>query len=201
MLYGFLNYFELFIFKFLFFAWNWGRGQKPPSPPRLCRPWHHLLVKNSWKCYQLSVLFLLFVLGCEGWNCLCKLCHYFPVAIHDSGSSSQKVTSTGRSACDLKEKLDCFKKIQQGKYIIVHNGWIVEDDYLNVNYLIECFVKLTWYVVHTLTCNFSPSQITKSPVLEFICKVFLSVCFCISFPFFFLCNLIMSLFKVLSCLY
>ena len=61
-----------------------------------------------------------------------------------------------------------------------------EDNYLNVNYLIEHFVKLTSYVVYTSTCNFSPFQITKSPVLEFICKVFLSVCFCISFLFFFL---------------
>ena len=61
-----------------------------------------------------------------------------------------------------------------------------EDNYLNVNYLIEYFVKLTWYVVYTSTCNFSPFQITKSPVLEFICNVFLSVCFCISFLFFFL---------------
>ena len=33
-----------------------------------------------------------------------------------------KVTSTGMSACDLKEKLDCLKEIQQGKYIIVHVG-------------------------------------------------------------------------------
>ena len=49
-----------------------------------------------------------------------------------------------------------------------------EDNYLNVNYLIEYFVKLTWYVVYTSTCTFSPFQITKSPVLEFICKVFLS---------------------------
>ena len=61
-----------------------------------------------------------------------------------------------------------------------------EDNYLNVNYLIEYFVKLTWYVVYTSSCNFTLFQITKSPVLEFICKVFLSVCFCISFLFFFL---------------
>ena len=61
-----------------------------------------------------------------------------------------------------------------------------EDNYLNVNYLIEYFVKLTWYVVYTSSCNFSLFQITKSPVLEFICKVFLSVCYCISFLFFFL---------------
>ena len=61
-----------------------------------------------------------------------------------------------------------------------------EDNYLNMNYLIEYFVKLTWYVVYTSTCNISPFQITKSPVREFICKVFLSVCFCISFLFFFL---------------
>ena len=58
-----------------------------------------------------------------------------------------------------------------------------EDNYLNVNYLIEYFVKLTWYVVYTSSCNFSLFQITKSPVLEFICKVFLSVCYCISFLF------------------
>ena len=56
-----------------------------------------------------------------------------------------------------------------------------EDNYLNVNYLIEYFVKLTWYVVYTSSCNFTLFQITKSPVLEFICKVFLSVCFCIYF--------------------
>ena len=61
-----------------------------------------------------------------------------------------------------------------------------KDNYLNVNYLIAYFVKLTWYVVYTSSCNFSLFQITKSPVLEFICKVFLSVCFCISFLFFFL---------------
>ena len=61
-----------------------------------------------------------------------------------------------------------------------------EDNYLNVNYLIEYFMKLTWYVVYTSSCNFSLFQITKSPVLEFICKVFLSVCYCISFLFFFL---------------
>ena len=61
-----------------------------------------------------------------------------------------------------------------------------EDNYLNANYLIECFMKLTWYVVYTSSCNFSLFQITKSPVLEFICKVFLSVCYCISFLFFFL---------------
>ena len=55
-----------------------------------------------------------------------------------------------------------------------------EDNYLNVNFLIEYFVKLTWYIVYTSSCNFSLFQITKSLVLEFICKVFLSVCFCIS---------------------
>ena len=75
-----------------------------------------------------------------------------------------------------------------------------EDNYLNVNYLIEYFVKLTWYVVYTSSCNFSLFQITKSLVLEFICKVFLSVCFCISSFLFFLCNLITPLVKVLSCL-
>ena len=61
-----------------------------------------------------------------------------------------------------------------------------EDNYLNVNYGIEYFMKLTWYVVYTSSCNFSLFQITKSLVLEFICKVFLSVCYCISFLFFFL---------------
>ena len=71
-----------------------------------------------------------------------------------------------------------------------------EDNYLNVNYLIEYFMKLTWYVVYTSSCNFSLFQITKS---EFICKMFLSVCFCISFLFFFLMYLITSLFKVLYC--
>ena len=75
-----------------------------------------------------------------------------------------------------------------------------EDNYLNVNYLTEYFVKLTWYVVYTSSCNFSLFQITKSLVLEFICKVFLSLCFCISSFLFFLCNLITSLVKVLSCL-
>ena len=61
-----------------------------------------------------------------------------------------------------------------------------EDYYLNVNYLIEYFVKLTWYVVYTSTCKFSPFQIIKSPVREFLCKGFFSLCFCISFLFFFL---------------
>ena len=60
-----------------------------------------------------------------------------------------------------------------------------EDNYLNVNYLIEYFKKLT-YVVYTSSCNFSLFQITKSLVFLFFS--------------FFLCNLIMSLFKVLSCL-
>lgn len=55
-----------------------------------------------------------------------------------------------------------------------------EDNYLNVNFLIEYFVKLTWYIVYTSSCNFRLFQITKSLILEFICKVFLSVCFCIS---------------------
>ena len=59
-------------------------------------------------------------------------------------------------------------------------------------------MKLTWYVVYTSSCNFSLFRITKSPVLEFICTVFLSVCYCNSFLSFFLCNLITSLFKVLS---
>ena len=45
-----------------------------------------------------------------------------------------------------------------------------EDNYLNVNY-------------YTSSCNFSLFQITKSLVLEFICKAFLSVCDCISFLF------------------
>ena len=58
-----------------------------------------------------------------------------------------------------------------------------EDNYLNVNYLIEYFTKLTWYVVYTSSCNFSLFQITKYPVLELICTVFLSVCYCISFLF------------------
>ena len=61
-----------------------------------------------------------------------------------------------------------------------------EDNYLTVNYLREYFVKLIWYVIYTSTCSFSPFQITKSPVLDFICKAFLSVCICISFLFFFL---------------
>ena len=56
-----------------------------------------------------------------------------------------------------------------------------EDNYLNVNYLIEYFMMF-----YTSSCVFSLCQITKSPVLEFICKVFLSVCYCISFLFFFL---------------
>ena len=38
-----------------------------------------------------------------------------------------------------------------------------EDNYLNVNYLIVYFVKLTWYVVYTSSCNFSLFQITKIP--------------------------------------
>ena len=38
-----------------------------------------------------------------------------------------------------------------------------EDNYLNVNFLIE-------YVVYTSSCNFSLFQITKSLVLEFICN-------------------------------
>ena len=73
------------------------------------------------------------------------------------------------------------KKIKSLLLNVLGNG----DNYLNVNYLIEYFVKLTWYVVYTSSCNFSLFQITKSPVLEFICKAFLSVCFCISFLFFF----------------
>ena len=43
-----------------------------------------------------------------------------------------------------------------------------EDNYLNVNYLIEYFVKLTWYVVYTSSYNLF--QITKSLVLEFTYK-------------------------------
>ena len=61
-----------------------------------------------------------------------------------------------------------------------------EGNYLNVNYLIEYFMKFTWYVVYTSSCNFGLFQTTKSPVLEFICKGFLSVFYCF-FSFLFSC--------------
>ena len=66
-----------------------------------------------------TVIFQLFVMGCEDLNCLYKHCHYFPRGsiIQDQAA---EVTFTGMSACDLKEKLDCLTEIQQGKYKIVH---------------------------------------------------------------------------------
>lgn len=66
-----------------------------------------------------TVIFQLFVMGCEDLNCLYKHCHYFPRGsiIQDHAA---EVTFTGMSACDLKEKLDCLTEIQQGKYKIVH---------------------------------------------------------------------------------
>ena len=66
-----------------------------------------------------SVIFQLFVMGCEDLNCLYKHCHYFPTDSIIQDQAAQ-VTFTGMSACDLKEKLDCLKEIQQGKYKIVH---------------------------------------------------------------------------------
>ena len=65
-----------------------------------------------------SVIFLLFVMGCEDLNCLYKHCHYFPTDSIIQDQAAQ-VTFTGMSACDLKEKLDCLKEIQQGKYKVV----------------------------------------------------------------------------------
>ena len=109
----------------------------------------------------------------------------------------------------LTEILETFQRVfrfeksrikENGGKSLLRNVLGNKDNYLNVNYLIEYFVKLTWYVVYTSSCNFSLFQITKSLVLEFICKVFLSVCFCISSFLFFLCNLITPLVKVLSCL-
>ena len=57
--------------------------------------------------------------------------------------------------------------------------------------LLRLLLKLLYEPCHfnsekgfSSSCNFSLFQITKSPVLEFICKVFLSACFCISFLFF-----------------
>ena len=66
-----------------------------------------------------SVIFELFVMGCEDLNCLYKHCNnYFPADSIIQDQAAQ-VTFTGMSACDLKEKLDCLKEIQQGKYNIV----------------------------------------------------------------------------------
>ena len=65
-----------------------------------------------------SVIFQSFVMGCEDLNCLYKHCHYFPTGNIIQDQAAQ-VTFTGMSACDLKQKLDCLKEIQQGKYKIV----------------------------------------------------------------------------------
>ena len=65
-----------------------------------------------------SVIFQLFVMGCDDLNCLNKHCHYFPTGSIIQDQAAQ-VTFTGMSACDWKEKLDCLEEIQQGKYKIV----------------------------------------------------------------------------------
>ena len=93
-----------------------------------------------------------------------------------SSISSRSVLLKTLNISNLREKIKSLLLNILGK----------EDNYLNVNYLTEYFVKLTWCVVYASSCNFSLFQITKSPVLEFICKVFLSVYFCISFLVFFL---------------
>ena len=62
-----------------------------------------------------------------------------------------------------------------------------EGNYLNVNYLIEYLMKFTWYVVSVPPVVISVFlKLTKSPVLEFICKVLLSVFYSVSFLLFFL---------------
>ena len=75
-------------------------------------------------------------------------------------------------------------------------SWLIAIAYLNNFYsfgwiivlfsLLVFFFCFIFFTIFFSTCNFSPFQITKSPVSEFICKVFLSVRFCISFLFFFL---------------
>ena len=69
-----------------------------------------------------SIIFQLFVSGCEDLNHLNK--HYrigiFPLHSIIIQDQATEVTSTGMSARDLKEKLDGLKEIQHGKYKIVH---------------------------------------------------------------------------------
>ena len=78
----FLNYFKLFIFCFKL---GGGGGAKAPSAlpslaPSVGKELLEVLPTVHFFCY-------LFWHAKAG-KCLCKLCHYFPVAIHDSGSSS-----------------------------------------------------------------------------------------------------------------
>lgn len=68
--------------------------------------------------FRESVIFQLFVMGYEDLNCLYKHCHYFPKGSIIQDQAAQ-VAFTGMSACDLKEKLDFLKEIQQGKYKII----------------------------------------------------------------------------------
>lgn len=68
--------------------------------------------------FRESVIFQLFVMGYEDLNCLYKLCHYFPKGSIIQDQAAQ-VAFTGMSACDLKEKLDFLKEIQQGKFKII----------------------------------------------------------------------------------
>ena len=65
--------------------------------------------------FEESVIFQLFVMGCEDLNCLYKHCNYVPTDSIIQDQAAAQVTFTGMSACDLKEKLDCLKEIPQGK--------------------------------------------------------------------------------------
>lgn len=69
-----------------------------------------------------SLILQIFVLKCKDQNSLCKhYNHYFPVKKQNSGLiKAAEVTSKGMSVCDLKEKLDYVKEIQQGMYIVYH---------------------------------------------------------------------------------